>query len=69
MAQRTLFTVGHSTRTWKEFVELLKAWKIAELIDVRTVPRSRAFPWFDSKIMGGRLAKDGIRYIHLASLG
>ena len=69
MGQRTFFTVGHSTRTWKEFVELLKAWKIAELIDVRTVPRSRAFPWFDSKTMGGRLAKEGIDYVHLASLG
>jgi len=69
MAQRTLFTVGHSTRTWKEFVELLKTWNIAELIDVRSVPRSRAVPWFDSKTMGGRLAKDGISYVHLAALG
>ncbi|MCL2647507.1 MAG: DUF488 domain-containing protein [Phycisphaerales bacterium] len=69
MAQRTLFTVGHSTRTWREFVELLKAWKIEELIDVRTVPRSQAFPWFDSKTMGGRLAKEGIGYVHLAGLG
>ena len=51
MAQRMLFTIGHSTRPWDEFVEILNAWKIQVLVDVRTVPKSRAFPWFANEHM------------------
>jgi uncharacterized protein (DUF488 family) len=69
MGQRTLFTVGHSTRTWTEFVALLQVWGIEELLDVRTVPRSRAFPWFSKQRMKTALAKAGIGYHHLAALG
>lgn len=69
MGQRTLFTVGHSTRSWKAFVSLLKAWKIKELIDIRTLPRSRTFPWFSEHRMKAALQKAGIGYVHLASLG
>ncbi|MGC9261484.1 MAG: DUF488 family protein [Phycisphaerae bacterium] len=69
MSQRLLFTVGHSTRTWKDFIALLKVWKIRELVDVRTVPRSRAFPWFEKERMQRALPKAGIAYCHLAALG
>lgn len=69
MGQRTLFTVGHSTRTWSEFVALLKTWKIEELLDVRTVPRSRAFPWFNQERMKTAMAKASIRYAPLSALG
>ena len=70
MGQRTLFTIGHSTRSWAEFVALLSAWKIEELsVDVRTVPKSRTFPWFSQKRMAAKLPKVGIRYVHLPALG
>jgi uncharacterized protein (DUF488 family) len=69
MSQRTLFTIGHSTRPWPEFVQLLKAWKINELVDVRTVPRSRAFPWFSKDKMEKALPKAGIKYLHIPGLG
>src|ERR1035437_1080706 len=69
MAQRTLFTVGHSTQPWKDFIELLHAWKIEEVVDVRTIPRSRAFPWFAKERMEKALAKVKIRYCHLPELG
>jgi len=69
MAQRTLFTIGHSTRTWAEFVAMLKSWKIEEVIDVRTVPRSRAVPQFSRERMGKALARSSIRYLHVAELG
>ena len=69
MSQRTLFTVGHSTRPWAEFVDLLKTWKIEELLDVRSVPRSRSFPWFCKERMKTALAKSGIRYGLLPALG
>jgi uncharacterized protein (DUF488 family) len=69
MGQRTLFTIGHSTRTWLKFVALLKAWNIKELVDVRTVPRSRTFPWFSKQRMEKTLPKSAIAYIHLPTLG
>jgi len=69
MSQRTLFTVGHSTRAWAEFVALLKAWRIEELVDVRTVPRSRTFPWFSKERMKKLLLKSAIEYVHLPKLG
>ena len=69
MSQRTLFTVGHSTRAWAEFVALLKAWGIEELVDVRTVPRSRTFPWFSKERMEKLLPKSAIEYVHLPKLG
>jgi uncharacterized protein (DUF488 family) len=69
MAQRTLFTVGHSTRSWPEFIALLKAWDIEILADVRTVPQSRAFPWFSKQKMQSALPAAGIQYVHLPALG
>jgi uncharacterized protein (DUF488 family) len=69
MGQRILFTIGHSNRTWAEFVELLRAWGIEQLVDVRTVPRSRAVPWFWDKRMALALPKAGIAYEHMPALG
>jgi uncharacterized protein (DUF488 family) len=69
MGQRTLYTIGHSNRTWGEFLELLKAWEIKQLVDVRTVPRSRAVPWAWDKKMAVKLPEAGIGYVHLAALG
>ena len=69
MGQRTLFTVGHSTRKWTDFVALLKAWEIEEVVDVRTVPRSRTFPWFSKERMKKLLPKSTIEYVHLSKLG
>src|ERR1044071_1585549 len=69
MGQRTLFTIGHSTRGWGECVAVWKSWKIEEVLDVRTVPRSRAYPWFTKQRMEKALPKRGIRYVHLPALG
>ena len=69
MAQRALFTIGHSTHTWSEFIALLKAWKIVQLVDVRTIPRSHAFPRFSKSPMQTALPKSGIAYLHLPALG
>lgn len=42
----TAYTIGHSTRTIEEFVELLDHSKIEQLIDIRTIPRSRHNPQY-----------------------
>jgi uncharacterized protein (DUF488 family) len=50
-------------------VELLRAWGIEQLVDVRTVPKSRAMPWFWGTRMAVKLPEVGIAYVHLGALG
>jgi uncharacterized protein (DUF488 family) len=64
-----LYTIGHSTRTADEFVALLQAHQVVHLADVRTVPRSRRVPQFNSDALASRLLRDHIMYRHLPALG
>ncbi len=64
-----ILTIGHSTRAIGEFTELLRAHAVTLLVDVRTVPRSRHNPQFNSDALPGSLAAAGIRYRHMPGLG
>lgn len=64
-----LFTVGHSTRPLREFLALLAEHRIARLVDVRTVPRSRHNPQFNRDLLPPALERAGIAYTHLQALG
>lgn len=68
-AIRTVFTIGHSTRTCAEFVALLREVGVTLLVDVRSVPRSRAMPQFNNDTLPDALAAAGIGYRHLGALG
>jgi uncharacterized protein (DUF488 family) len=63
------FTIGHSTRTVPEFVELLRSAEVRLVADVRTVPRSRANPQFNRDILPESLMGFRIAYEHIAELG
>jgi len=63
------FTIGHSTRSLEELVELLKGAAVRLLVDVRTVPRSRTNPQFNKQTLPGALAAADISYEHMAVLG
>ena len=52
-----VLTIGHSTRTIDEFLELLRAHGAARVVDVRTVPRSAHNPQFDKDSLPGSLKK------------
>jgi uncharacterized protein (DUF488 family) len=64
-----VFTIGHSTRTIEEFLAMLAAHGIACLVDVRSIPKSRRFPHFNSDALAASLQQQGIEYVHLKSLG
>jgi uncharacterized protein (DUF488 family) len=64
-----IFTIGHSTRSSDELMELLKEFKIQHLVDVRTIPRSRRNPQFNQEVLAGELPKNEIAYTHLPELG
>lgn len=65
----TIWTIGHSTRDWEKFVDLLRRERISILADVRAHPGSRRFPHFDREAMRDALPDVGISYRHLEDLG
>lgn len=66
---RLIYTVGHSTRTLDEFVELLRSYGVERLVDVRTIPRSRHNPQFNKETLAKFLRNRRIAYRHLSELG
>ena len=65
----TIYTIGHSTRTLNEFIDLLNVYGITLLVDVRTVPRSRHNPQFNKETLPVTLKSYGIKYIHMPEIG
>lgn len=65
----TLFTIGHSTRTFAEFVTLLEAHGIRSLVDVRRYPGSRRYPHFSREALAAALPGLGVAYAHEPELG
>jgi uncharacterized protein (DUF488 family) len=65
----SVLTIGHSNRTWQEFLELLRAHRVKRVIDVRSIPRSRHNPQFNREILSSKLRAARIGYVHLRKLG
>ncbi|HSD88613.1 MAG TPA: DUF488 domain-containing protein, partial [Kofleriaceae bacterium] len=65
----TLYTMGHSNRTYGELVEALRAWEVETLVDIRHFGRSRANPQFNESVLARKLRRDGIEYVALRELG
>ncbi len=63
------YTIGHGTRPIGDFVDLLREVGVSLLADVRTVPRSRTNPQYNSDVLPHSLAPAGIGYEHMAALG
>lgn len=66
---RRIWTIGHSTRSADEFLELLRTNTIDGLADVRTIPKSRRHPHFAGDALASRLKENGVEYRHFAALG
>lgn len=64
-----VFTIGHSTHPLEEFVAWLKAHGVEQLVDVRTMPRSRHNPQFNGDTLPAKLRSMRIGYRHLKALG
>ncbi len=65
----TIWSIGHSTRSIEEFLDLLRGQQIALLADVRQFPGSRRYPQFGSEQLAASLAQAGIEYVHFKDLG
>jgi len=64
-----IYTIGHSTRPGQELVALLREAGVDLLVDVRTVPRSRFNPQFNTDVLPATLGAAGIGYRHMPALG
>lgn len=64
-----VMTIGHSTRTLEEFIDMLQTHGASCVVDVRTVPRSRHNPQFNKTSLPRPLKKAGMGYVHLPGLG
>ena len=66
---RTIHTIGHSTRTIENFIELLRAHRIELLVDVRRWPMSRRYPHFNREALAASLEAKSIGYNWRQDLG
>ena len=65
----TIYTVGHSTRTFDELVAALQAHGVSPLVDIRAFPMSRRMPHFNRESLELELPKRGIEYVWMKELG
>jgi uncharacterized protein (DUF488 family) len=67
--RKTIWTIGHSTRSIEDFIEMLQAFKIELLVDIRSFPGSRRFPQFNKENLADSLLTNKIEYVHILRLG
>lgn len=69
MRTKVLYTIGHSNRTVDEFIQVLQAYGIELLVDIRRF-RTSKWEWFKRENLEAILALKSIQYLHMGnSLG
>ena len=66
---KQIWTIGHSTRSIESFIQILKAYDIKVLADVRSLPGSDKFPQFNQDNLMVSLNENGIEYRYIPLLG
>jgi uncharacterized protein (DUF488 family) len=64
-----IWTIGHSTRPFDEFVRVLASHEVELIVDVRRLPGSRRLPQYDSAALAANLDTHRIAYTWLPALG
>src|SRR3546814_14627752 len=64
-----IFTIGHSTKSIADFVELLRVGDVRQVVDIRSVPRSRTNPQYNLDRLADELAPWQIDNVQIAELG
>jgi uncharacterized protein (DUF488 family) len=64
-----LYTIGHSRHSSDQFIALLQAWQVTNVVDVRRIPFSRRNPQFNRDRLADDLLRHQIGYWHLEDLG
>jgi len=69
MTQPRIFTIGHSTRSIDEFIEVIEAHEIQQIVDIRSIPMSRHNPQFNAVALQPSLHQRHIAYLPIKALG
>jgi uncharacterized protein (DUF488 family) len=64
-----LFTLGHSTRSFEDFVHICQAHGVRRIADVRRFPGSRRSPHFARGSLEQELPRFGVDYVWIPKLG
>ena len=65
----TILTIGHSNRTFDEFIHLLQAHEVAAIAYIRSFPSSRKFPHFNKQNFEDELPSHELEYLWIPKLG
>ncbi len=66
---KTIWTIGHSTRSLEEFIGMLHSFNIELIADIRSFPGSRKFPQYNKEALEVSLPQNHIQYVHIKDLG
>lgn len=66
---KTIWTIGHSTRSLDEFLGLLRTFGVETIADVRSHPGSRKYPHFGQEQLADALREHGYHYEWYRALG
>lgn len=69
MHQKNIWTIGHSTHSFDEFILMLKSFQIEVVADIRSYPGSKRFPHFNKDSLEVSLPENKIDYVHMNDLG
>ena len=65
----TIYTIGHSTRSFEDFLAVLRSFSIEAVADVRLIPKSRRHPHFADEFLAANLPREGIAYLPFKHVG
>lgn len=68
MRRGVVYTVGHSNREIGEFLGMLTEFGVKTLVDVRRLPGSNRYPWFNADALAAALKDVGIEYRRIEGL-
>ena len=63
MGKFRLYSVGHSSQSQEEFLELLKRHDVNCIVDVRSLPASKYTPQFNEDALKSCLCRHGVLYV------
>jgi len=67
--KKIIYTLGTSKRSLEEFLELVKFYKISQVVDVRRWSTSKWFKYFEKENLEKILKENGLKYAHFENLG
>lgn len=67
--KNSVYTVGHSTRTIDDFIQLMKLYGIETVVDVRKIAKSRHNPQYNEDALSASLAEQAMLYRRCEGLG